>query len=375
MRGSASEPALSVAPTREEVKKVQIVRWECVNEDAPVAQERLTHRGATYLAFTKPRMTVYGETVLREPGTSPLLTSIKNVPVVDRRASLGTYFSFVKPHIDATFVLVGVTGSLLARMRSGSLPPGRLLGVVAAIALLSAGAECWTNLVDRDIDAVMRRTARRSLPAGAISVRGASIVGTVLTVAGLGTAASLGVLPFLFLTFALINNVVVYSLLTKRSTPWSIVLGAAVGPLTLWAGYTAISVPMSMAAVLLGAMVAAWVPVHIWAIATRYRDDYARAGVSHGPGRLEFEPTRDLPPDLHAGDGCVRDGGSRLYQDPHRSDCWDRRAALGVRSCSGSLSSLARGIGPTPNQAYYCLPRHRPRRGDRVGAVTLVVMA
>jgi protoheme IX farnesyltransferase len=283
MPGSASEPALSVAATREEVKKVQIVRWECVNEDAPVAQERLTHRGATYLAFTKPRMTVYGETVLREPGTSPLLTSTKNVPVVDRRASLGTYFSFVKPHIDATFVLVGVTGSLLARMRSGSLPPGRLLGVVAAIAFLSAGAECWTNLVDRDIDAVMRRTARRSLPAGAISVRGASIVGTVLTVAGLGTAASLGMLPFLFLTFALINNVVVYSLLTKRSTPWSIVLGAAVGPLTLWAGYTAISVPMSMAAVLLGAMVAAWVPVHIWAIATRYRDDYARAGVPMAP--------------------------------------------------------------------------------------------
>ena len=54
MRGSASEPALSVAPTREEVKKVQIVRWECVNEDAPVAQERLTHRGATYLRSRSP---------------------------------------------------------------------------------------------------------------------------------------------------------------------------------------------------------------------------------------------------------------------------------------------------------------------------------
>jgi protoheme IX farnesyltransferase len=198
-------------------------------------------------------------------------------------ASLSTYFSFVKPHIDATFVLVGVTGSLLARMRSGSLPPGRLLGVVVAIALLSAGAECWTNLVDRDIDAVMRRTARRSLPAGAISVRKASILGAVLTVAGLTIAGFLGLLPFLFLTFALINNVVVYSLLTKRSTPWSIVLGSAVGPLTFWAGYTAISEPISAAAVLLGAMVAAWVPVHIWAIATRYRDDYTRAGVPMAP--------------------------------------------------------------------------------------------
>ena len=226
--------------------------------------------------------TVFGETALRGSVAPPLL-STKDVPVVGPGASFSTYFSFVKPHIDVTFVLVGVTGSLLARMRSGSVPPGRLLGVVAAIALLSAGAECWTNLVDRDIDGVMHRTARRSLPAGAISVRNASILGTVLTVAGLGIAGFLGLLPFLFLSFALINNVVVYSLLTKRSTPWSIVLGSAVGPLTFWAGYTAISEPISATAVLLGAMVAAWVPVHIWAIATRYRDDYARAGVPMAP--------------------------------------------------------------------------------------------
>ena len=234
--------------------------------------------------------TTYKETVAQGSGAYPLLTSTQDEPVIARPATFSTYFAFVKPHIDATFVLVGVTGSLLARIRSGSLPSGRLIGVIAAIALLSAGAECWTNLVDRDIDAVMHRTARRSLPQGAISLRKASTLGTVLTVVGLVIAAFLGLLPFLFLTFALLNNVVVYSLLTKRSTPWSIVLGAAVGPLTFWAGYTAISEPLSAAAVLLGAMVAAWVPVHIWAIATRYRDDYARAGVPMAP--VVWSPTR-----------------------------------------------------------------------------------
>jgi protoheme IX farnesyltransferase len=82
---------------------------------------------------------------------------------------------------------------------------------------------------------------------------------------------------------SLLDNVVVYSALTKRATPWSIVLGSVVGPLTLWAGYGAVSLPISAPALLLGAMVAAWVPVHIWAIATLYKDDYASAGIPMAP--------------------------------------------------------------------------------------------
>ncbi len=178
---------------------------------------------------------------------------------------------------------MAVTGSVLARTHWGPAPLGGLLGVAAAVALLSAGAECWTNLLDRDLDALMRRTARRSLPTGLISVRSATALGAFLTASGLTVAATLGLFPFIFLAFALFNNVVVYSALTKRWTPWSIVLGAAVGPLTLWAGYAAVSEPISVPACLIGAMVAAWVPVHIWAIATRHREDYSRARVPMAP--------------------------------------------------------------------------------------------
>jgi protoheme IX farnesyltransferase len=158
-----------------------------------------------------------------------------------------------------------------------------VLAVAVAVALLSAGAECWTNILDRDIDALMPRTARRPLPSGQIPVHNATALGAVLTGAGLFLAAALGTIPFLFLTFALINNVVVYSALTKRFTPWSIVLGAGVAPLTLWAGYAAVHEPISAAAWLLGAMVAVWVPVHIWAIALRYRADYARGNIPMAP--------------------------------------------------------------------------------------------
>lgn len=198
-------------------------------------------------------------------------------------ATLRTYLTFVKPHIDLTFVLVAVTGSMLAVARAGTAPFWRFAGAAVAVGLLSAGAECWTNLLDRGMDAVMARTRRRALPTRQISVRGAATLGAFLTGTGLVIAATLGPLPLLFLGFALLDNVVVYSALTKRATPWSIVLGSVVGPFTLWAGYAAVSVPVSAPALLLGAMVAAWVPVHIWAIATLYRDDYARAGVPMAP--------------------------------------------------------------------------------------------
>ena len=205
------------------------------------------------------------------------------LPAEPSSAGLRTYLAFVKPHIDLTFVLVAFTGSVLAAARTGATPFWRFTGAAVAVALLSAGAECWTNLLDRDIDAVMARTARRALPSGRISTRSAAALGASLTGAGLGLAAVLGPIPLLFLAFALLDNVVVYSALTKRTTPWSIVLGSAVGPLTLWAGYGAVAVPVSLPALLIGAMVAAWVPVHIWAIATLYREDYAAAGVPMAP--------------------------------------------------------------------------------------------
>ena len=63
----------------------------------------------------------------------------------------------------------------------------------------------------------------------------------------------------------------------------TVALGSVVGPFTLWAGYAAVSVPVSAPALLIGAMVATWAPVHIWAIATLYRHDYASAGVPMAP--------------------------------------------------------------------------------------------
>jgi protoheme IX farnesyltransferase len=214
--------------------------------------------------------TVVGSEVVALPGPDP-------------QPSLRVYLAFVKPHIDATFVLVAVTGGLMAWAGSGPFPLELLLLSAAAVALLSAGAECWTNLLDRDVDAIMPRTSTRALATGTITVHRAMLLGVALTGLGLVLAAATGPVTLLCLVFALVDNVVVYSALAKRSTPWSVVLGSAVGPLVLWAGYAAVREPISPAAWLLGALVAAWVPVHIWAIAIRYRSDYAKARIPVAP--------------------------------------------------------------------------------------------
>lgn len=202
-----------------------------------------------------------------------------------RRAGPATYLLFVKPHIVITFVLVGLAGSVMAGATAEGthVVPSKLLAVAVSVALLGAAAECWTNLIDRDIDGVMPRTSGRGLPTGAVTARSVTILGTCLSATGFAVALVLGALPTLFLALAMFDNVVVYSALTKRSTPWSVVLGSAVGPLTLYAGYAAVRIPISLPALLAGLMVAAWVPAHIWAIGVRYRADYASASVPMAP--------------------------------------------------------------------------------------------
>ncbi len=193
------------------------------------------------------------------------------------------FLTFVKPHIDLTFVAVAVAGAVVSWHRSGPFPLSQVLVLAGSVALLSAGAECWTNIRDRDLDAVMPRTQRRPLVSGRISVPEALLLAVVLTGLGLALAALLGPVALAFLTFALLSNVVVYSLLTKRATPWSIVLGSVVGALPLWAGAAAVREPLAAADWMLGGTVGVWILVHIWVIALRYRDDYAVGAVPMAP--------------------------------------------------------------------------------------------
>jgi len=81
------------------------------------------------------------------------------------------------------------------------------------------------------------------------------------------------------MALGIVDNVVIYSLWLKRTSRWNIVLGGISGGMPVAFGWAFVSGSIGLAAVLLAAMVILWTPTHIWSLALRYRDDYARAGI------------------------------------------------------------------------------------------------
>ncbi len=200
-----------------------------------------------------------------------------------RKGRLGIYWQYTKPRIWLLFTLEGIVGAMLAWHHTGTFPFAGVLGAAAMVALGAIGAEAFTNVIDKDIDSRMERTKSRPLPAGLITPAGALLFGSIAIVGSLVVAGLFGPVPLLFIAIGLIDNIVIYSLLSKRTTPWSIVLGSISGGVPVWAGYAAVRLPISPVAWLLGALVMAWIPLHIWSIAYAYADDYASAGVPMAP--------------------------------------------------------------------------------------------
>ena len=199
------------------------------------------------------------------------------------RGRLRIYWQYTKPRIWLLFTVEALAGAVLGWNDAGSFPAIRAATIVLSVALAAIGAEALTNVIDKDIDAQMERTKSRPLPTGAISQADALILGAITIAGSLMLAEALGPLTLLLIAIGLVDNIVVYSLLAKRTTPWSIVLGSVSGGVPIWAGYAAIRLPISAAGWLLGMLVLAWIPLHIWSIAYAYADDYRIAHVPMAP--------------------------------------------------------------------------------------------
>jgi len=174
-------------------------------------------------------------------------------------------------------VFTAVGGMLAAA--GPSIPWRTFFLALAAITAGCAGANTITCYIDRDIDAVMERTRRRPLPQGQLSPRGALIWGLFLAGLALLLSAFLNRMALFWMAFGLFDNIVVYSLLSKRRTAWNIILGSVSGGAPTVFGWAAIRGDTTLLPVALAALVVLWTPSHIWSLAIRYRDDYARAGV------------------------------------------------------------------------------------------------
>lgn len=191
---------------------------------------------------------------------------------------LHAYVALTKPRIIELLLVTTVPVMFLA---AGGAPP--LWPVVATLVggTLAAGSANTLNcVIDRDIDEAMRRTRRRPLPTHSVAPAAALVFGLVL---GAVATAWLGVtVNWLSASLALAANlfyVVVYSLVLKRRTAQNIVWGGAAGCFPALIGWTAVTGSLAWTPVVLFLVVFFWTPPHFWALALRYRDDYAAAKV------------------------------------------------------------------------------------------------
>jgi len=208
------------------------------------------------------------------------------IPQVSAARQAAAYLELTKPRITALVVFTGVPALLLAA--HGMPAPGVLVGTLLGIIASSASASCFNMYFDMDIDALMRRTASRPLPAGILPPSSALGLGFVL--AGLSWVVlimSANLLAALIAMASIFYYAIVYTVWLKRRTPQNIVIGGAAGasaPLIAWAAVTG---GVGLPAVLLSGIVFLWTPPHFWALSLYRREDYERAGlpmlpVSHG---------------------------------------------------------------------------------------------
>ena len=194
------------------------------------------------------------------------------------RAVVGAYVALTKPRIIELRLVTPVPTMVLAERGLPSLWLVVATLVGGSLAAGSANAlNCW---YDRDIDAVMRRTQRRSLVRHTVSDRGALVFGLVLGVLATGwLAVTTNVLSAVLADAAIAFYVLVYTMVLKRRTSQNIVWGGAAGCMPVLIGWSAVTDSLSWEALVLFLVIFFWTPPHFWALAMRYRDDYAAAGV------------------------------------------------------------------------------------------------
>ena len=199
---------------------------------------------------------------------------------VTRRFSavVRAYVALTKPRIIELLLVTTVPAMMLA---ARGWPSWRLLVATVVGGTLAAGAanvfNCW---YDRDIDALMHRTERRPLPMGEISPRGALVFGLVLTVLSTVLLATTTTLLAAGLALgAIAYYAVIYTMVLKRHTRHSTLFGGVPGAAPVLIGWAAVTGSLAWPAVVFFGVVFCWQLPHFWALAMRFRADYARADV------------------------------------------------------------------------------------------------
>jgi heme o synthase len=203
---------------------------------------------------------------------------------------VSAYVALTKPRIIELLLITTLPTMILAK---GGLPDVWLMIATLLGGTLAAGGANAINMyVDRDIDKLMHRTARRPLVTGVIAPTNALVFAITLEIAAFielwawvnPLSAALAVSATLFYVF-------VYTLWLKRTSKQNIVIGGAAGAMPVLVGWAAVTDSLAWAPVVLFGIIFLWTPPHFWALAVKYRDDYEAAHVPMMPVVATFRRT------------------------------------------------------------------------------------
>jgi len=196
------------------------------------------------------------------------------------KAVVGALVALTKPRIIELLLVTTIPTMLLAQR---GLPSLKLVLVTLIGGTFAAGSANTINCyIDRDIDAVMKRTSRRPLVNKQGTVKPAEALAWGIAL-GAGATLLLGLeanwLAAALADAAILFYIFVYTLLLKRRSPSNIVIGGAAGCFPVLVGWAAVTNTVAIPAIILFAVIFLWTPPHFWALAMKFKDDYARANV------------------------------------------------------------------------------------------------
>ena len=194
-----------------------------------------------------------------------------------RVTTVGDFFALLKPRVMSLVVFTGLAGIVAA---PGHVHPLTAFTALLCIAVAAGAAGCLNMAYDSDIDRLMTRTATRPIPMGYIARQDALAFGWTLSVAAVAIMGLfVNFLAAGLLAFTVFFYVVVYTLWLKRRTPQNIVIGGLSGALPPAIGWASVTGDLTLAPLLLVAIIFMWTPPHFWALSLWRSEDYARAGV------------------------------------------------------------------------------------------------
>jgi protoheme IX farnesyltransferase len=199
-------------------------------------------------------------------------------------------WSLIKSPQTGLLLATGLAGYLSARPEVLRWDP--FLGLALSLLLAISGSTVLNMVYDRDLDSVMNRTHNRPLADGRMPPGQALRLGVLLLVLGLLLAFWLNLCCGLVVSAGAFLDVVVYTLVLKRRTPWSILGGGLAGGMPILAGRSLAIGRLDGIGILLALAILFWIPTHILTFSIRYDQDYRAAGIPTLPARYGFQAAR-----------------------------------------------------------------------------------